>query len=567
MRQSYFSEVSAAMLAAILGTAGTAALPTNASAQSWFDGSWDATLYAMASHPRTIALRVLVEDADSRVPLRQVEVRVTGSRQEMVRGRSRRRTLELRARTNSDGIAVFGLGWHKESQYESSIDDIEIVESISFRKRGYEFMEEVFSLANLVQNDRAWVELANRRGVHYFALELGTSFRFYGRERCSDEIFFRRVRDKRFEQVRRARSPDYLSQSNPQRECGPYLAIELEARLDPISVDRQGRRDTPSDEGHRGRESGDHGSTARGASSYPSGSLEPSRVIKAHSERIAALDVHPSRGLLITGTSSEIAYWDFDANRNGTYPYSGFALAFDSDGDYFAFGGNDRLARIARLRGGRLQTIGRVMRGHSSAVNCASFFSQEGHDYLVTGSRDGTVKIWSRHQRLQGSPSISRDNLCAVQDMVVTRDESHAISVGLGRTNIWSLSRSDFLRRVRTTPLSGTCVDVSADGRALVVGLREVVRVLRVSDLQTENTFSVEGRVQDLDVSSSGSLLVAATTSSVHLHRFPSGELIQRFFVDGEEFSCAAISPAEESLIAGTESGNLVIWDISAIEH
>jgi hypothetical protein len=234
LRRSKLTKAFAVIAATIIGLANVVVSPTNAYAQSWYDGAWDATLYAMASHPRTIALRVLVEDTETWVPLRDVEVRVVGSRQETVRGRSSRRTLELRAQTDRNGVAVFALGWHKESQYEASIDDIEIVESISFRKRGYEYMEEEFSLTNLFEDDQNWVELASRPGVDYFALELGASFPAYGRQKCSQETFFRKVRDKQFDQVRQARSPDYLFQSNPQRECGPYLVIELEARMEPI---------------------------------------------------------------------------------------------------------------------------------------------------------------------------------------------------------------------------------------------------------------------------------------------------------------------------------------------
>lgn len=46
--------------------------------QSYYAEKWDATLYNMSDYPRTIALRVAVEDAETHLPLYCVELTIEG---------------------------------------------------------------------------------------------------------------------------------------------------------------------------------------------------------------------------------------------------------------------------------------------------------------------------------------------------------------------------------------------------------------------------------------------------------------------------------------------------------
>ena len=42
--------------------------------RGWFDGRWDSTLYNLSQHPHTVAIRVVVEDEKTRLPLKGVKV-------------------------------------------------------------------------------------------------------------------------------------------------------------------------------------------------------------------------------------------------------------------------------------------------------------------------------------------------------------------------------------------------------------------------------------------------------------------------------------------------------------
>lgn len=56
--------------------------PQNSSAANWYAGSWDSKVYMPVYHPSTIALRIEVEDKDSRASLSNAEVRLEGKWEE-----------------------------------------------------------------------------------------------------------------------------------------------------------------------------------------------------------------------------------------------------------------------------------------------------------------------------------------------------------------------------------------------------------------------------------------------------------------------------------------------------
>ena len=94
-------------------------IPTIILSQTWYAGNWDSNLYPNAYHPSVIALRIVVEDAETRVPISSAEVLLEGKWEEFINpssdwdNRKRTRDFKLKAFTNSMGVAVFSLRWNK----------------------------------------------------------------------------------------------------------------------------------------------------------------------------------------------------------------------------------------------------------------------------------------------------------------------------------------------------------------------------------------------------------------------------------------------------------------------
>jgi WD40 repeat protein len=71
------------------------------------------------------------------------------------------------------------------------------------------------------------------------------------------------------------------------------------------------------------------------------------------------------------------------------------AVAFAPDGGSVAIGGADRVARLCDARTGALV---REFRGHDHTVSALAFLGGDGGaDRLVSGSYDGTVRVWDAH--------------------------------------------------------------------------------------------------------------------------------------------------------------------------
>lgn len=254
-----------------------ALVPASAAGQSYYAGRWDSTLYNMSDHPRTIALRVVVEDADTRLPLEGVELTLDGQYEDQ--RSTAPREFVLRAVTGKDGVAVFALLWHGES----GIDDIEKAQRIIARRNGYRYAETRLHFGRIIRSHRdyehdGWKNLTRETpGARYFLPVIGVRFDDYNNRASARPDFFRLVRDQDYGQVFRARGdtaddfPMYFTTSNPQREAGPYMMLPLTFRMERVFDEH---RVTIEGERRRGW----------AEEQQPSRSSRPSRRPQAHAQ-------------------------------------------------------------------------------------------------------------------------------------------------------------------------------------------------------------------------------------------------------------------------------------------
>ena len=211
---------------------------SNSYAQTFHAGKWDSTLYNYSDHPRTVFLRVQVEDTQTRIPLSGVLVLLQGEYDDYAGfGRPQRRPYSMRAITGHDGIAVFSLLWQDRGY--ASLDDIQMVTHLSARKEGYQFAIHPVDFSPMIRDSAAydpegWKHIImNTPGARYFLPQFDVRFADYNNERSKSPEIFELVRRERYGEVFPARDltgadfPAYFTTFNPQREAGPYMVLPI----------------------------------------------------------------------------------------------------------------------------------------------------------------------------------------------------------------------------------------------------------------------------------------------------------------------------------------------------
>jgi len=197
-------------------------------------------------------VRISVEDADTRMPGKNIEVVLEGEYEDRDRSGTRTtREFRLVATTDEQGIAVFGLLWHKVSRHEAGVDDIEKVNRLVVRSDGYRHVMRRLDLAFLQNDpDQSWKELISKTpGAKYFIAFPGPRFTDYNNKRSRSELFFDKIRrgdyDRTFPASENSERsfPRHFVVSNPQVQAGPFMMLPIAVRMKRLSTEhRVGRR-------------------------------------------------------------------------------------------------------------------------------------------------------------------------------------------------------------------------------------------------------------------------------------------------------------------------------------
>lgn len=264
-------------------------IASEAAEKPWYAGTWDSTLYLLAEHPKTIAIRMELLDKDTHIPISDVNVSLKGEyyqmwiSQDIVTAESipwwnifvdpnnrepQPKEFKLDAVSDSNGVVVFALKWQKEFPWVSKIgdkwtyrvgdrwivylDDIEKVQRFEIRHPRYKHIEAPLDFRNLVDlkqyidasqrgEDKSkrfednWKNEISRRNVKLFVLDLGAGFAEYNKQFCNQPEFFQKVRAKDYGMV--YSNPDKLPNLSDATKCGPYFVYDLgEILLEPVAA-------------------------------------------------------------------------------------------------------------------------------------------------------------------------------------------------------------------------------------------------------------------------------------------------------------------------------------------
>jgi len=256
------------------------------SAENWYTGKWDSSIYNRSEKPRTVGLRIEIIDAETGVAVSGAKVQLKGGWLEERIGTAgdevaiptqpQEREFEMSATSGHDGVVVFALSWEKEypwrfgrpepkvdkrgnvafydvhTSWKRAVDDIEKVREIEIRHSYSKFMRVPFALSHLTefgQNKRsesqeprlfkefedAWHREMQKPSVKFCVLDLGKEFGDFGNKRSARQEFFDKIRQKDFGTVYREPANWFSVGDHPQSECGPYFVYLLYFDLEPRS--------------------------------------------------------------------------------------------------------------------------------------------------------------------------------------------------------------------------------------------------------------------------------------------------------------------------------------------
>ncbi|XP_039789310.1 uncharacterized protein LOC120655526 isoform X1 [Panicum virgatum] len=124
--------------------------------------------------------------------------------------------------------------------------------------------------------------------------------------------------------------------------------------------------------------------------------LKQIRVLRAHSASINCLAIHATEPYVLSASSDgQVQLRDYEKgmvlNKSfSVIPCGGPCLAFDPSGKSFASACGDSI-KISNLHDDVCKIL---LRGHSREVTCLEYFAHRETTYLISGSEDGTAKIW-----------------------------------------------------------------------------------------------------------------------------------------------------------------------------
>jgi hypothetical protein len=252
--------------------------------QDWYNGTWDSTIYNLMEHPRTVGVRIEVVDAETRLPVRGANVRVTGTYSEERVGMSgddvgiprepQEREFRLSATTGKDGVTVFALGWQKEYPWRSyfgehpprdykkgksgsytskrswirAVDDIEKAQKTEIRHPRYQYAETRLGFARFLdvgqqkksstqrpaifdKFEKAWHAEIKRDNVKFYVLDLGKKFPDFGNKKSKRIEFFDKIRSEDYGKLYTKPQNWFSKGDHPQSLCGPYFVYLFEIRL------------------------------------------------------------------------------------------------------------------------------------------------------------------------------------------------------------------------------------------------------------------------------------------------------------------------------------------------
>jgi tricorn protease-like protein len=204
------------------------------------------------------------------------------------------------------------------------------------------------------------------------------------------------------------------------------------------------------------------------------------------------------------------------------------------------------------------------LRGHRNSVTSLAV-SRDGQ-WIVSGSRDGTLRVWSNGG--SGPAAILSYGWYRLAVWAVAVSPDGALAAGGSDdfvVRVWDLQR----RAVRTE-LTGHTQSIrvlafSPDGRALASGGRDTtVRLWDTATWQTQAVLRHDDTVRGLAFSPDGRRLFTGTAADlIHVWDVTTGAQVTTLAGHGNTVHALAVTPDGRTLVSGAADRTLRLWPLA----
>jgi hypothetical protein len=298
----------------------------------------------------------------------------------------------------------------------------------------------------------------------------------------------------------------------------------------------------------------------------------------AHEGWVNALDISGDGHLLATGGNDQkLCLWNLDTGKlQQSCPISGpiSALVFSPQSDRLASGGYDHCIQLWRIPSSQ-DNESQPQEYHSS--HCLPEMSLEGHEgsvqtlifvpgYLVSGSYDQQIRIWSLDQRQGQNKSICLEgHQGSVQCLAFDRDRECLLSGSEdGQILRWRFPDGEALGSLGKMSSALECLAISPDGEHLIAGCSD--GTLRVWHLASGNALYVleahTGPLTALTVTVDGQTIISGGADGrLKLWYLPTGQAWGNLAEPVDAILDLRYCPHRKHLMSTHPGGQIQIWD------
>jgi len=247
-----------------------------------------------------------------------------------------------------------------------------------------------------------------------------------------------------------------------------------------------------------------------------------------------------------------------------------FAIALDPNEEFLVVGGFLRQGhgigdnqvgniRIYNYQSGRLV---KVLKSHNDVVYDLAF-SKDGK-YLISGSGDGTAKIWSVENFTLIDTITTHSNDVFGVKIIKKADEYFAITAGFYKIVLYSLKRKkvivsySFLYESTFLAINSVNKEIAVCGRSSRIHIYDF-------DFKLKQTIKTESMPSGLNYSKDGRYLIAGTANypnNVNIYNTFNYQKIQTFKNHTNLVMAVNFLDNQKAISAGGTNNEIVIWDI-----